>query len=431
MATGRLTRVIEMTTPPTDPSESRRLVFGRLPSGERRFLADTLRQETVGGALLLGAAVLGLVLANSGLSHWYESLKDAVVGPAALHLDLSLQEWAGDGLLAIFFFVAGLELKRELVVGSLSKPAQAVLPVVAAVAGMVVPALLYLAIAGSDPAAREGWGVPMATDIAFALAVLAVAGSHLPAALRAFLLTLAVVDDRGAITVIAIFYTDTFKPGSFALAVLTLVVWWFLQRRRVTSPWVLIPVAVLAWTLMHDSGIHATVAGVLLGLLTRVRPTPDEHVSPAEHLEHAVRPWSAGVAVPIFAFLAAGVPLSAGSLTAVFNDAAAIGVMVGLFVGKFVGVFGASYLTARFTRAELNEDLAWFDMAGLALLSGIGFTVSLLIAELAFEDDVVRLDAVKSGVLIASVAAAVIAVLLLRLRDRVYQRIEEQDAAEA
>jgi len=227
------------------------------------------------------------------------------------------------------------------------------------------------------------------------------------------------------------FYTDTFKPGSFALAVLTLVVWWFLQRRRVTSPWVLIPVAVLAWTLMHDSGIHATVAGVLLGLLTRVRPAPDEHVSPAEHLEHAVRPWSAGVAVPIFAFLAAGVPLSAGSLTAVFNDAAAIGVMVGLFVGKFVGVFGASYLTARFTRAELNEDLAWFDMAGLALLSGIGFTVSLLIAELAFEDDVVRLDAVKSGVLIASVAAAVIAVLLLRLRDRVYQRIEEQDAAEA
>ena len=431
MATGRLTRVIEMTIPPTDPSESRRLVFGRLPSGERRFLADTLRQETVGGALLLGAAVLGLVLANSGLSHWYESLKDAVVGPAALHLDLSLQEWAGDGLLAIFFFVAGLELKRELVVGSLSKPAQAVLPVVAAVAGMVVPALLYLAIAGSDPAAREGWGVPMATDIAFALAVLAVAGSHLPAALRAFLLTLAVVDDMGAITVIAIFYTDTFKPGSFALAVLTLVVWWFLQRRRVTSPWVLIPVAVLAWTLMHDSGIHATVAGVLLGLLTRVRPAPDEHVSPAEHLEHAVRPWSAGVAVPIFAFLAAGVPLSAGSLTAVFNDAAAIGVMVGLFVGKFVGVFGASYLTARFTRAELNEDLAWFDMAGLALLSGIGFTVSLLIAELAFEDDVVRLDAVKSGVLIASVAAAVIAVLLLRLRDRVYQRIEEQDAAEA
>jgi NhaA family Na+:H+ antiporter len=418
-----------MTTPPTDP-ESRRLVFGRLPSGERRFLADTLRQETVGGALLLGAAMLGLVLANSGLSDWYESLKDAVVGPAALHLDLTLQEWAGDGLLAIFFFVAGLELKRELVVGSLSKPAQAVLPVVAAVAGMVVPALLFLAVAGSDPAARQGWGVPMATDIAFALAVLAVAGSHLPAALRAFLLTLAVVDDMGAITVIAIFYTDTFKPGSFALAVLTLVLWWFLQRRRVTSPWVLIPVALVAWTLMHDSGIHATVAGVLLGLLTRVRPAPNEDVSPAEHLEHVVRPWSAGVAVPIFAFLAAGVPLSASSLSAVFDDAAAIGVMVGLFVGKFIGVFGASYLTARFTRAELNEDLAWFDMAGLALLSGIGFTVSLLIAELAFEDDVVRLDAVKSGVLIASVAAAVVAVVLLRLRDRVYQRIEEQDAAE-
>ena len=410
--------------------DARRVLFGRLPSGERRFLADTLRQETVGGALLLGAALVGLVLANSGLSGWYEQLKDAVVGPAALHLDLSLQDWAGDGLLAIFFFVAGLELKRELVVGSLSKVSQAVVPVVAAVAGMVVPALIYLAVAGGDPSTRDGWGVPMATDIAFALAVLAVAGSHLPSALRAFLLTLAVVDDMGAITVIAVFYTETFKAGSFALAVLALGVWWVLQRRRVTSPWLLIPVAVVAWALMHDSGVHATVAGVVLGLLTRVRPDADETTSPAEHLEHVVRPWSAGFAVPVFAFLAAGVPLDVGALTDVFDDTAAIGVMLGLFVGKFVGVLGASYLTARFTRAELNEDLAWLDMAGLAMLSGIGFTVSLLIAELAFDDDQHRLDDVKVAILLASVAAAVVAMIVLRLRDRVYRRIELREAAE-
>ncbi len=410
--------------------DARRVLFGRLPSGERRFLADTLRQETVGGALLLGAALVGLVLANSGLSGWYEQLKDAVVGPAALHLDLSLQDWAGDGLLAIFFFVAGLELKRELVVGSLSKVSQAVVPVVAAVAGMVVPALIYLAVAGGDPSTRDGWGVPMATDIAFALAVLAVAGSHLPSALRAFLLTLAVVDDMGAITVIAVFYTETFKAGSFALAVLALGVWWVMQRRRVTSPWLLIPVAVVAWAFMHDSGVHATVAGVVLGLLTRVRPDADETTSPAEHLEHVVRPWSAGFAVPIFAFLAAGVPLDVGALTDVFDDTAAIGVMLGLFLGKFVGVLGASYLTARFTRAELNEDLAWLDMAGLAMLSGIGFTVSLLIAELAFEDDQHRLDDVKVAILLASVAAAVVAMIVLRLRDRVYRRIELREAAQ-
>jgi Na+:H+ antiporter, NhaA family len=410
--------------------DARRVLFGRLPSGERRFLADTLRQETVGGALLLGAALVGLVLANSGLSGWYEQLKDAVVGPAALHLDLSLQDWAGDGLLAIFFFVAGLELKRELVVGSLSKVSQAVVPVVAAVAGMVVPALIYLAVAGGEPSTRDGWGVPMATDIAFALAVLAVAGSHLPSALRAFLLTLAVVDDMGAITVIAVFYTETFKAGSFALAVLALGVWWVMQRRRVTSPWLLIPVAVVAWAFMHDSGVHATVAGVVLGLLTRVRPDTDETTSPAEHLEHVVRPWSAGFAVPIFAFLAAGVPLDVGALTDVFDDTAAIGVMLGLFLGKFVGVLGASYLTARFTRAELNEDLAWLDMAGLAMLSGIGFTVSLLIAELAFDDDQHRLDDVKVAILLASVAAAVVAMIVLRLRDRVYRRIELREAAQ-
>ncbi|MFZ0325213.1 MAG: Na+/H+ antiporter NhaA [Actinomycetes bacterium] len=413
------------------PGSQRPSVFPRLARPERTFLADVLRQETVGGALLLGAALAGLVLANSGLSAWYESLKDAVVGPSALHLDLSLQAWASDGLLAIFFFVAGLELKRELVVGSLRKPAQAVLPVVAAVAGMVVPALVYLAVAGGQSSARAGWGVPMATDIAFALAVLAVAGSHLPASLRAFLLTLAVVDDMGAITVIALFYTDTFSVAFFVAALVALAAWWLLQHQRVTSPWLLIPLAVVAWVLMHASGVHATVAGVLLGLLTRVRPDPDEPTSPAEHLEHSVRPWSAGLAVPVFAFLSAGVSLSISSVDDALGDIAAIGVVLGLFVGKFVGVFGGSWLTARYTRAELSDDLSWRDMAGLAMLSGVGFTVSLLIAELAFDQDVTRLDDVKIAILVASVAAAAVAVVVLRLRDRVYRRLEALESSDS
>ena len=424
-------------THPTQPSQpdpsnpsvgaSRRLVFGTLPGGERRVLADILRQETVGGVLLLVAAVIGIVLANSAASQWYVDLGDTVIGPSVLHLDLTLESWAADGLLAIFFFVAGLELKRELVVGSLSKTTQAVLPVVAALAGMVVPAVLYLVIAGQDQAARQGWGIPMATDIAFALAVLAVVGSHLPASLRAFLLTLAVVDDMGAITVIAVFYTDTFRVLSFAAALGMLALWWLAQRRRVTSPWILIPLALLAWYFMHESGVHATVAGVSLGLLTRVRPDADEDHSPAEHLEHVVRPWSAGVAVPLFAFFAAGTPISLSSLSGLSNDVAAVGIIVGLMVGKFVGVLGGSYLTARFTRAELNEDLAWTDMAGLALLSGVGFTVSLLIAELAFGDDPARLDAAKTAILVASLGAAVLAAVLLRLRDRVYRRLAAED----
>jgi NhaA family Na+:H+ antiporter len=409
---------------PQPPARHSRVLLGRLPLAERRYIADALRQETVGGALLLLGAVAGIVLANSPAQDWYFELRDTVVGPAALNLDLTLETWAKDGLLAIFFFVAGLELKRELVVGSLRDPAQAVIPVVAAVSGMVVPALVFLAVAARTDGAAAGWAVPMATDIAFALAVLAVVGSHLPASLRAFLLTLAVVDDMGAITVIAVFYTDKFRLLSFLAALGLLALYAYVQHRRVHAWWAYLPIALLTWYAMHEAGIHATVAGVLLGLLTRVRPDPGEDHSPAEDLEHRVRPLSAGVAVPVFAFLAAGVALDGEAFGAAIGDAAAIGVVAGLVVGKFVGVFGGSWLTARFTRAELDTDLSWTDMAGLALLSGIGFTVSLLITELAFVDQSAREEHVKAGVLVGSVVAAAIAAVILKRRDRVYRRVE-------
>ncbi len=412
------------TSPPQPPSGPRQVLLARLPLSESRFLADTLRQETVGGALLLLGAIAGIVLANSPAQDWYFELRDTVIGPASLNLDLTVETWAKDGLLAIFFFVAGLELKRELVVGNLRDPAQAVLPIVAAVSGMVVPALVFLVVAARTDGAAAGWAVPMATDIAFALAVLAVVGSHLPASLRAFLLTLAVVDDMGAITVIAIFYTDSFHLAAFLAALGLLAVYAYVQHRRVHVWWVYLPIALLTWYAMHEAGIHATVAGVLLGLLTRVRPDPGEDHSPAEDLEHRVRPLSAGVAVPVFAFLAAGVVLNRDAFGAAISDAAAVGVVAGLVVGKFVGVFGGSWLTARFTRAELDTDLSWTDMAGLALLSGIGFTVSLLITELAFVDQLARAEHVKAGVLIGSVLAAVLAAVILKRRDRVYRRLE-------
>ncbi|MDH4159355.1 MAG: Na+/H+ antiporter NhaA [Actinomycetota bacterium] len=412
------------SSPPQPPSRPHQILLGRLPLAESRYLADALRQETVGGALLLIGAITGIVLANSPAQDWYFELRDTVVGPAALNLDLTVETWAKDGLLAIFFFVAGLELKRELVVGSLRDPAQAVLPIVAAVAGMVVPALVFLVVASRSDGASAGWAVPMATDIAFALAVLAVVGSHLPASLRAFLLTLAVVDDMGAITVIAIFYTDSFHLAAFLAALALLAVYAYVQHRRVHAWWAYLPIALLTWYAMHEAGIHATVAGVLLGLLPRVRPDPGEDHSPAEDLEHRVRPLSAGVAVPVFAFLAAGVALNRDAFGAAVGDAAAVGVVAGLVIGKFVGVFGGSWLTARFTRAELDTDLSWTDMAGLALLSGIGFTVSLLITELAYTDQLIRAEHVKAGVLVGSVLAAVLAAVILKKRDRVYRRVE-------
>jgi NhaA family Na+:H+ antiporter len=403
----------------------RRVLFGRLPLRERAFITDALRQETVGGALLLGAALAGLVLANSAFSDSYDDLKNVVIGPEALHLNLTLEEWAADGLLAIFFFVAGLELKRELVVGTLREPAQAVLPVLAALGGMIVPALIFLAITSGDSEAAAGWAIPMATDIAFALAVLAVVGSHLPPALRAFLLTLAVVDDLGAITVIAVLFTDDLEVIPLVLAATLLVAYFLLQRARVTAWWTYIPLAFAIWALIHESGVHATVAGIALGLLTRVKPDSEEEQAPAERLEHRVRPISAGIAVPVFAFLSAGVAISVSEMTDRVEEPLLLGIAVGLVVGKLIGVFGATWLTARFTRAQLDPSVRWIDMVGLSLVSGVGFTVSLLIAELAFEDEAASLATAKSGVLLGSLVAALLATIILRARDRAYRLAEE------
>jgi NhaA family Na+:H+ antiporter len=410
----------------SEPS-GRRVFFGRLPVGESRFLADALRQETVGGALLLGAAIAGILIANSAFADSYDDLKNFVIGPEALHLNLTLEEWAADGLLAIFFFVAGLELKRELVVGTLRDPAQAILPVLAALGGMVMPALIFIAITTGDSQAQAGWAIPMATDIAFALAVLAVVGSHLPPALRAFLLTLAVVDDLGAIAVIAVFFTDNLEVIPLVIAVTLMICYFLLQRARVTAWWTYIPLAFAIWALVHESGVHATVAGIALGLLTRVRSDDDEDHAPAERLEHRVRPVSAGFAVPVFAFLSAGVAVSISEITDRVEEPLMMGIVIGLVVGKLVGVFGVSWLTVRFTRAQLDPSVRWIDMVGLSLVSGVGFTVSLLIAELAFADDDSSLATAKSGVLLGSIVAALLATVILRVRDRAYRLSQAEE----
>ncbi|GEN78960.1 Na+/H+ antiporter NhaA [Actinotalea fermentans] len=404
---------------------------------ETRRISEILRKETVGGALLLVATVLALAWANSPWAEGYADLRDLKVGPASIHLDLSLGTWAADGLLAVFFFVVGLELKREFVAGDLRDPRRAALPILAAVGGMVVPALVYLVVAsraGSD--ALTGWAIPTATDIAFALAVLAVLGTHLPAALRTFLLTLAVVDDLLAVTVIALFYTDDVRVlplvGSLAVVGLFAVA----VQRRVRAWWVLLPLAVVAWALMHESGVHATVAGVLLGFTVPVLRSargggPEAGPGLAEHFEHRFRPLSAGVAVPVFAFFAAGVTVGGlDGLRSSLGDPVALGIVAGLVLGKVVGIFGTTWLVARLTRARLDASLAWLDVLAVAALGGIGFTVSLLIGELAFASDV-RAEHVKVGVLTGSLLAATVAGALLRSRNRAYVRLEVAESVDS
>jgi NhaA family Na+:H+ antiporter len=420
-----------MTDPiPTQPAPAR--LFSRGSYREASRIAAVLRKETVGGALLLAGTVLALVWANSPWSESYAALRDTTVGPTALDLHLSLGSWAADGLLAIFFFVAGLELKREFIAGDLRSPRRAALPVAAAVGGMAVPALLYTLVnLGPGGDALSGWAIPTATDIAFALAVLAVISTHLPTGLRTFLLTLAVVDDLLAITIIAVFYTSALSVTPLLLALLPLAAFTVLVQKRIRWWWLLLPLALVTWALVHASGVHATVAGVLLGFAVPVVRSeaaggPDAGPGMAEHFEHRFRPLSAGVAVPVFAFFSAGVTV--GGLTglrASLADSVALGIVVGLVAGKTVGITAATWLVSRFTRAELDEDLGWPDVLGLSLLGGIGFTVSLLIGELAFGAGSARDDHVKVGVLLGTVLAALLATVVLRLRDRRYRRIAQ------
>ncbi|MGW0534234.1 Na+/H+ antiporter NhaA [Streptomyces sp. NPDC003032] len=412
-------------TAPVPPTS--RKVLGRLSLPERNFVADALRAETVGGVLLLVAAVTALIWANTAGGS-YESVRGFHLGPASLGLDLSLQHWAADGLLAVFFFVAGIELKRELVAGDLRDPRAAALPVVAALCGMAAPALVYVLTNTVGGGSMDGWAVPTATDIAFALAVLAVIGTSLPSALRAFLLTLAVVDDLFAILIIAVFFTSDLNFAALGGAVLGLAVFWLLLRKRVRGWYIYVPLALAIWGLMYNSGIHATVAGVAMGLMLRCHKEDDsERHSPGEHIEHLVRPFSAGLAVPLFALFSAGVSISGGALGDVFTKPETLGVVLGLVVGKAVGIFGGTWLAARFTKAELNDDLAWPDVFAVASLAGIGFTVSLLIGELAFTEDPLLTDEIKAAVLTGSLIAAVLSGILLKMRNAKYRKLWEEE----
>ncbi len=389
-----------------------------------KVVLSALRDETVGGVILLVAAATALIWANSPWASAYEALVNYEVGPESLHLQLTLGEWAADGLLAIFFFVVGLELKYEFVLGSLHKVQTALVPIAAALGGMIVPALIYVGINATSAGGEvSGWGIPMATDIAFALAVLAVVGRKLPVEVRVFLLTLAVVDDLGAISVIAIFYTESVAFTPLAGAVVLLLAYAWLQYKRVRSPLIYVPLAFGVWLLIHSSGVHATVAGIALGLLTRVKHDPGEEESPAERIQEGFHPLSAGVCVPLFAFFAAGVSLAGIVPLEVLTEPLALGILVGLVVGKPIGVVGGAWLITRIRGVNLADILGWRDIIAVGIVAGVGFTVSLLITELAFEDSEALLTDAKLAVLAASVISAGIASIALIRRGRHHEAI--------
>ncbi len=391
-------------------------------------LTDLLRQESVGGVLLLVAALAAVIWANTPWRDAYETVQNVHVGPAFIGLHLSIAHWASDALLAVFFFVVGLELMHELRRGSLRDPAKAAVPVVAAACGVAVPAAVYAVVQVVGDGDLAGWAIPTATDIAFALAVLAVISSHLPSALRAFLLTLAVVDDLIAIVIIAVFYSSELHLALLAAALLPLLVFAVLLRTTWHPWWVLVPLAAVAWVLVLRSGIHATIAGVLLGLVVPTAPDGHTETSLGQRFDHVLRPVSAGVCVPLFAFFSAGVTVVGGGLTAALRDPVTIGVVLGLVVGKTVGVFGGTFLTARLTRAQLDAELTWGDLFGVSLLGGVGFTVSLLVGELAFGAGSPADDHARLGILLGSVIAAILASAMLGRRNAAYRRIAAEDA---
>ncbi|GHD49410.1 Na+/H+ antiporter NhaA [Mycetocola manganoxydans] len=431
------------TTPPKNSSD--RNLIGRGSYSEALRIGSILRKETVGGLLLVVAAIGAVIWANSPAADTYFAIRDFEIGYEPWHLKLSLGAWAADGLLAIFFFLVGLELKREFVAGDLSQFSKAIIPVAAAAGGVLVPALIYVAINFGNAEAMRGWAIPTATDIAFAVAVLAIIGSHLPSALRIFLLTLAVVDDLLAIAIIAVFYTDEINVLPLMLFVIPVAIYWVLAHRyrrffglHASAAWyILLPLGLIAWGFLHASGVHATIAGVVLGFAVPVLRSaasggPTAGPGLAEIFEHRFRPISAGFAVPVFAFMAAGVAIGGWEgFTSALTDPVTIGIIVALVLGKPIGIVATTWVMSRFTKARLDASLKWIDIIGISLLAGIGFTVSLLVAELSFGLGAIENDHAKVGILVASVLAAVLASILLLSRNRRYRKLELEESVDA
>ena len=386
-----------------------------IPTSRRGQLAERLRDETTGGVLLIIAAIVAIVWANSPFASSYVSVTTTEFG--FTNFSLPLNEWAADFLLAIFFFVVGIELKHEFVEGSLSTVRRAIVPFTAAFGGMFVSALTFLIFNFGTENARA-WGIPISTDIAFALAILAIAGKAMPGPLRVFLLTLAVVNDLGAILVIAVFYGHGFELAPFVVAVTLVIVFALLQRAGLRSVAVYLPIALACWYFTYESGIHATVAGVALGLSMRVTEREDENHAPGDHVEHVLRPISSGLCVPLFALMSAGVALEDVRIGEMITNPLTLGVLFGLVVGQPVGVVLGTFIGTRFTQRQLPHGLVWADVVVVGTLAGIGFTVALLVSGVSFGDDPATLTVAKFALVLTSFVAIGSAVTAMKLRSR-------------
>lgn len=390
---------------------------------------SSLPGDVRAGVMLMMATVLALVLANSALSGFYEKLLTIPMQVRVDKLDINkpILLWINDGLMALFFLLVGLEIKREVAYGHLSDIRQMILPGVAALGGMLVPVLIYSVLNWHDPERLQGWAIPAATDIAFALGILALLGSAVPPALKVFVLALAVMDDLGAVIIIALFFTSKLSLVSLSIAGVFTAILFAMNRlgvRRI-APYLLVGAAL--WVCVLKSGVHATLAGVVVALAVPMLRKPSEHVgepdtSPAEHLEHMLHPWVLFVIVPIFAFANAGVGIL-GLSTSLFGDSVFQGVALGLFVGKQLGIFAFSWLCVRLGWASLPKDTSWLQLYGASLLCGIGFTMSLFISSLAFADSAASMGVVdRLGVLVGSFLSAIFGYGLLLYAHRARQK---------
>lgn len=395
-----------------------------------RFVSD----DIVGGLILIIAAIVALACANGPIREAYHWLATLVLDPGitpgvkgqasflqTIHLSLSVEEWARDGILAIFFFTVGLELKEEFTHGALRDPKTAAMPIIAAAFGMAGPALVFTAVTFiSADAAWHGWAIPTATDIAFAVAILQIFGRGLPGGARTFLLTLAVADDLGGIIVIALFYGSAPNLAFLLPVVVCAAVFSWLCRRRITRWWLLIPLGVLTWYFMLVSGIHATIAGVVLGMVVPANRRENEAHNLVEEFSMRVSPISAAFAVPVFAFFAAGVNIvdAPGGVVKMLTNPVALAVMLALPLGKFLGIFGSVFVMQRFTPLHLEKGVTLADTVPVSIVAGIGFTVALLISHLSFRGDAVLTQAGSIGVVMGTFVSVVLGAIALKLRIR-------------
>ncbi|MDQ6950083.1 MAG: Na+/H+ antiporter NhaA [Mariprofundales bacterium] len=381
------------------------------------IIEEFIAKESAGGIVLMAAAVLALILSNSPLAPWYQALLHL---PLAIHigehqLSHSLYHWVNDGLMAIFFFLIGLEVKREVIEGQLSSLTRIALPGIAALGGMIVPAAIYLAFNAQHPQAINGWAIPTATDIAFALGILSLLGKRVPISLKIFLMALAIFDDLGAIIIIAIFYTDQLSTMALTIAGISLAGLVILNILGITRKALYVVIGIILWLSVLKSGIHATLAGVLLGFTIPLRGTDSHHrpISLLKEIEHQLHPWIAFLILPLFAFVNAGINF--GSIVPEqMAESVPLGIMLGLFVGKQLGVFGFSWLAIRSGLAQLPETSNWQQLYGVSVLTGIGFTMSLFITSLAFENDALFNHTDKLAILVGSLLSGIVGYTLLR-----------------